>query len=113
MRIPPTVPAERIDSSVQTSANYRTDCRLYYTPNLPAAPVDHPGIPPSPPTAPRPLPPRRKSDSAKSRQSLIKHYNIKAAKYNIALAKYETEKAAWDFCYREYVKSLDLNLKTS
>jgi len=109
MRVPPVVPIERIDSFVHTSANYSTYCRLYYTPQLSAPLVKHPGIPPTPPTAPRPLPPRKKGDTAKSRQTLRKHYNTKVANYNIILGIYETNKATWDVNYKEYINSLDLN----
>jgi hypothetical protein len=109
MRLAPAIPVERIDSSVVTSANYSTYCRLYYTPQLSIPSVEHPGIPPTPPTAPRPLPPRKKGDTTKSRQTLRKHYNTKVAKYNTTLGIYKANKVIWDVHYRKYIASLDLN----
>ncbi|KAH7395470.1 hypothetical protein BKA64DRAFT_708866 [Cadophora sp. MPI-SDFR-AT-0126] len=108
MRIPPQLPVERIDSSVQTSPNHSTHCRLYHTPNLPASVVDHPGPPPVPPSAPRRLRRRTKSDSEKSRKSLIKHYNERVARYNAALKAFKSRKEIWEEKYNEYVDSLNL-----
>jgi hypothetical protein len=109
MRVPPAIPVERIDSTVYTSANYQTHSRLYYTPQLFAPSVEHPGVPPTPPPASRPLPPRKKGGNAKNRQSLKKHYNTKVAKYNTALDIYDANKATWDINYKKYIDSLDLN----
>jgi len=109
MRIPPIVPVERIDSTVRTSSNNTTYCRLYYTPKLRPPVVPHPGSYPTPPTPPRPLPPRKRGDTPKSRQLLKKHYNTKVVKYNIALKKYDEETAEWHGNHEKYLDALDVN----
>lgn len=108
MRKAPAIPVERVDALVQTSTNHHTDCRLYYTPQLLSPIVAHPGKPPSPPIPPRPLRPRKKGISDKSRMSLIRHYNMKVAKYNAELHIYRAQKAAWERHYSEYVNFIDL-----
>ncbi|PMD34166.1 hypothetical protein L207DRAFT_638717 [Hyaloscypha variabilis F] len=109
MRIPPIVPVERIDSTVRTSSNNTTYCRLDYTPKLRPPVVPHPGSYPTPLTPPRPLPPRKRGDTPKSRQLLKKHYNTKVVKYNIALKKYDEETAEWHGNHEKYLDALDVN----
>lgn len=108
MRGPQIIPVERIDATVKTSTNHNSECRLYYTPQLASPAVAHPGRPPAPPTAPKPLRPKRAGDSNKYRKSLVKHYNNRVEKYNAALAIYRTTKAAWEELYKEYTDSIDL-----
>ncbi|KAL2064281.1 hypothetical protein VTL71DRAFT_4775 [Oculimacula yallundae] len=108
MRIPPQLPIERIDSSIQTSSNHHTHCRLYHTSNLPASIVEHPGGPPLPPSAVRPLRPKTKSDSDRSRASLVRHYNTRIAQYNLALEAFKAQKLIWEAKYADYVESLNL-----
>ncbi|KAH7354885.1 hypothetical protein BKA65DRAFT_548962 [Rhexocercosporidium sp. MPI-PUGE-AT-0058] len=108
MRIPRQLPVERIDSPVQTSSNHHTHCRLYHTPNVPVTIVEHPGAPSLPPSAVRTLRPRTKSDSDRSRASLIRHYNARITKHNLTLETFKAQKVIWDAKYKEYVDSLNL-----
>ncbi|PVH77465.1 hypothetical protein DL98DRAFT_637566 [Cadophora sp. DSE1049] len=108
MRIPPQLHVERIDSSVRTSPNHNTHCRLYHTPNLLASMIEHPGPTPVPPSAPRRLRRRTKTDTEKSQRSLIKHYNTRVARYDTGLGAFKSQKETWEAQYKEYVGSLNL-----
>lgn len=89
MRAPPSIPIERIDSMVYTSTEHQTQCRLYNTPKLSTPTIKHPGTLLLQPTAPRPLPRRKRGDTTKTRQFLKKHYNKEAARYNIILEAFQ------------------------